>query len=65
MLLMIFRLRTNSLVTMVVCEVSSVVITTVLLILVIMDITGNTLVCLIIKGNRQMRYGSGIDRVIT
>ena len=49
---------------MVDCEVSSVVITTVLLILVIMDITGNTLVSLIIKGNRQMRYGSGIDRVI-
>ncbi|CAH3137640.1 unnamed protein product [Pocillopora meandrina] len=49
------RAKTNEKITMVDCEVSSVVITTVLLILVIMDITGNTLVCLIIKGNRQMR----------
>lgn len=36
-------------------EVSSIVIIAVLLVLVVVDVTGNTLVCLIIKGNRQMR----------
>ena len=53
--LIIFWQRTNSRVTMVKYEVSSIVITTVLLILVVLVVTGNIVVCLIIKRNRQMR----------
>ena len=53
--LIIFWQRTNSWVTMVKYEVSSIVITTVLLILVVLVVTGNIVVCLIIKRNRQMR----------
>lgn len=37
-------------------ESSAIAITTVLSILVIVDIVGNSLVCLIIKRNRDMRY---------
>ena len=53
--LILFWQRTNSWVTMVKYEVSSIVITTVLLILVVLVVTGNIVVCLIIKRNRQMR----------
>ena len=45
-------------------EVSSIVIIAVLLVLVVVDVTGNTLVCLIIKGNRQMRYVAGNDTTV-
>ena len=37
-------------------EVSSIVITTVFLVLVVLVVTGNIVVCLIIKRSRQMRY---------
>lgn len=37
-------------------ESSAIAITTVLSTLVIVDIVGNSLVCLIIKRNRDMRY---------
>ena len=37
-------------------EIASVAITTVLSVLVLVDIVGNSLVCAIIKRNREMRY---------
>lgn len=37
-------------------EIASVAIITVLSVLVIVDIVGNSLVCAIIKRNRDMRY---------
>ena len=45
-------------------EVSSIVITTVFLVLVVLVVTGNIVVCLIIKRSRQMRYVAGNDRTV-
>ena len=45
-------------------EVSSIVITTVFLVLVVLVVTGNMVVCLIIKRSRQMRYVAGNDRTV-
>ena len=42
-------------------EIASVAMTTVLCILVAVDIAGNSLVCLIIKKNRDMRYVVGVS----
>lgn len=42
-------------------EAADVVITTVLFILVIVDIVGNSVVCAIIKRSRDMRYANKPD----
>lgn len=42
---------------------AAVAITTVLFILVVVDIVGNSLVCAIIKKNRDMRYAKTVDNM--